>query len=126
MPPGPEANQTFASFPIPLAADIPGNKAIFVPKGGTPPDECKNPEHAGEPSVTNPEASKESFCVYAAGGSAEGNSMSIVKSSAAMESGPEFASGLGASTTGAILFAGGEVTGNIANYFGGTWAVTAP
>jgi hypothetical protein len=120
LPGGAAGSATSVSFPIPLEAGIPEAKTNYVPKAGTPPAGCENSEHAGTASPANPEAAKGNFCVYAAAGSIEGNA--LLSQPAAVEAFGTF----GTSTAGAILIAGGTVTGGPLGYAGGTWAVTAP
>lgn len=107
------------NFTIPLAAELDAAHTQYVPKGGTIPNVCKNTEHPGEASPSNPEASKGYLCVYAAAGAVEGDAMLILKPSASA-----FAEGSGASVSGALLLVGGETNtpGGLTGQINGTWA----
>jgi len=115
-------NNAVISFPIPLPSVIGFANVVYVPKGGTPPSECENAEHLGAAGPENPEATSGYLCIYAAVGSIENDDLKAHKSG----SNEIIGEGPGASTSGAVLVAGGEVTGEgLFPFAGGTWAVTA-
>jgi hypothetical protein len=106
------------SFPIPLTADLGASNTLYVPKGDPPPADCENTEHTGTAGPENPEADNGFLCVYAASGEIENDALTIAKPGASTFQ-------VGASTSGAILFAGEEVkAGALFAIMNGTWAVT--
>jgi collagen triple helix repeat protein len=108
---------TAISFSVPLASEIGFANTHYIAKGGTPPASCDNGV-APPPSPANPEADSGHLCVYAGTGSIANDGLAVFKPSL-----DDF-TGVGASTTGAILLAGDAVTGGGIGYFAGTWAVT--
>jgi hypothetical protein len=108
---------TSLSIPIPLAAPIPGSKAIYV-KAETPqpapPAECENPAHAGVASVGNPEADPGYLCVFEGVAVNMGTEMIF-----SLPSG----GGEGAGVSGTTLFQPPTAAEARAE---GSWAVTAP
>jgi hypothetical protein len=104
-----EYRTTSISFPIPLKTAA---AFKYVKKTGTPPSQCNNDEHPGEPSVTNPEASPGTLCVYTSTNSEIPDSPGITAFAPAT-------SVPGTEPSGALL----ARTVSAGTFFG-TWAVT--
>jgi hypothetical protein len=122
LPGGAAGPSTTASFAIPLAAEIVEGNVHFVSieaqENEEVPAGCT--VEGTEGSAEEPLAADGHFCVYAGAGEIESDELLIYK--------PAFDSfaTIGASTGGAVLIAGNEVTGGTFGVFFGTWAVTAP
>lgn len=116
-------NNDVISFPIPLPEAVGFANVLYVPKGETAPSECENAEHLGAAGPENPESTPGYLCIYAGVGSVENDEVKAHKA------GSSELLGAGASTSGAMLVAGGEVSGEPGfveiPFAGGTWAVTA-
>jgi hypothetical protein len=89
------------SFPIPLAASIPGTNVVPIGEGATPPSECDDGEGAAA-SAENPEADEGFICIFTTLGEQPFTTV-------------------GSSKAGAGLFWLAEQTEGL-----GTFAVTAP